>query len=103
MEFSYIFLIIASAKFVFANSAANLKTRIVNGQAFERGAYPWIVALLYQEEGMTPKYFCGATVLSSSFIISGKGKKIYFNINQQKIVLSRSLFPRKKLRNESRS
>lgn len=44
---------------------------IVLGQDFVHGSYPWIVALLYT--GTTPyTFFCGGTVISKTFVISGK-------------------------------
>lgn len=44
---------------------------IIHGQSFERGAFPWIVALLHT--GFNPyKFFCGGTLISKTFVISGK-------------------------------
>lgn len=43
---------------------------IVGGQNFTRGAFPWIVALLHT--GWTPpKFFCGGTLISKTFVITG--------------------------------
>lgn len=46
---------------------------IVNGQSFSRGDYPWIVALVYTTTS-PPSFFCGGTIISSTFVISGKRK-----------------------------
>lgn len=44
---------------------------IVHGQSFPRGSFPWIVALISKETD-PPSYFCGGTVISRAFVISGK-------------------------------
>lgn len=43
---------------------------IVHGQSFTRGSYPWIVALM-RTESTPPQFFCAATLISKSFVISG--------------------------------
>lgn len=43
---------------------------IIRGKTFPRGTYPWIVALMHT--GFSPpKYFCGGTLISATFVISG--------------------------------
>lgn len=44
---------------------------IVRGQRFSRGDFPWIVALLHTRDG-PPSFFCGGTLISSTFVVSGK-------------------------------
>lgn len=48
---------------------------IVRGQSFPRGSFPWIVALLHTDFS-PPRFFCGGTLISKSFVISG----MYFNV-----------------------
>lgn len=44
---------------------------ISKGQNFTRGDFPWIVALM--DATIKPvEYFCGGTLISSTFVISGK-------------------------------
>lgn len=43
---------------------------IVQGQDFIRGSLPWIVALMHL--GFSPPaFFCGGTLISKNFVISG--------------------------------
>lgn len=51
-----------------ANSISN---RIIHGQDFERGTFPWIVALMYTG-GIQARFFCGASLISKTFVISGE-------------------------------
>lgn len=44
---------------------------IVRGRNFSRGTFPWIVALSYKGFG-PPKFFCGGTLISKTFVISGE-------------------------------
>lgn len=44
---------------------------IVRGQRFSRGNFPWIVALTYTKVH-PPAFFCGGTIISSNFVVSGK-------------------------------
>lgn len=44
---------------------------IIRGQSFSRGSFPWIVALLYKQTE-PPSFFCGGTLISSTFVLSGK-------------------------------
>lgn len=46
---------------------------IVGGKSFFRGSFPWIVALTYTKSE-PPKFFCGATLISSKFVTSGELK-----------------------------
>lgn len=44
---------------------------IVRGQKIERGDFPWIVALMRTDKGPA-SFFCGGTLISSSFVVSGR-------------------------------
>lgn len=44
---------------------------IVGGRTFSRGKFPWIVALM-NIRIRPAQYFCGGTLISSDFVISGK-------------------------------
>lgn len=44
---------------------------IMNGNTFTRGTFPWIVALNYQGFNET-KFFCAGTLISTTFVMSGK-------------------------------
>lgn len=44
---------------------------IVKGRNFPRGTYPWTVALMHT--GFSPpRFFCGGSLISATFVISGK-------------------------------
>lgn len=44
---------------------------IVRGSGFSRGDFPWIVALM-QTKNQPVSFFCGGTLISSTFVITGK-------------------------------
>lgn len=44
---------------------------IIRGQDFQRGSFPWIVALTHLDYE-PPKFFCAGTLISKTFVISGK-------------------------------
>lgn len=44
---------------------------IVWGQNFSRGTFPWIVPLISLKREL-PSYFCGGTIISSTFVLSGE-------------------------------
>lgn len=46
---------------------------IVHGQSFSRGNFPWIVALMYTKV-QPPIFFCAGTIISPTFVTSGKRK-----------------------------
>lgn len=48
---------------------------IYQGHSFLHGAYPWIVALKKKSPHYLPKFFCGGTIISSNFVLSGKINK----------------------------
>lgn len=50
---------------------------IVRGKTFPRGTYPWIVALMHTGYS-PPKYFCGGTLISATFVVSGSNCGITF-------------------------
>lgn len=56
----------------FLLSAIRESSGIAGGQSFVRGDYPWIVALSFVEGLEKPIYFCGGSLISSTFVISGK-------------------------------
>lgn len=43
---------------------------VLGGQTFKRGDYPWLVALMLLKN--PPQFFCGGTIISSSFVLTGK-------------------------------
>lgn len=43
---------------------------IYGGRDFTRGEYPWIVALM-NTENTVPTFFCGGTLISLNFVLSG--------------------------------
>lgn len=47
---------------------------VVGGEDFERGLFPWNVALLQNIDftGLPPAHACGGTLVSRTFVISGK-------------------------------
>lgn len=58
-----------------ANECGKSKTSaglVVGGQSLKRGDFPWIVALLFWEDIDKHSYFCGGTLISPTFVISGK-------------------------------
>lgn len=78
-------LIITAAIVAYANPVVNRSARntdtcgiskkgaglVVRGQNFRRGDFPWIVALIYTLT-KPPSYFCGGTLISTKFVLSGK-------------------------------
>lgn len=44
---------------------------IINGKDTRRGEFPWIVALMRTTE-RSSDFFCGAVLISSTFVITGK-------------------------------
>lgn len=56
------------------------KGLIVLGRSFSRGDFPWIVALMYSKVS-PPTYFCAGTLVSSTFVLSGKknGNELLIN------------------------
>lgn len=58
---------------------------IVNGQNFTRGTLPWIVAFIHIG-WKPPKFFCGGSLISTSYVISGKISKLNY-------VISLNFFP----------
>lgn len=45
---------------------------VINGTQFERGSYPWMVALMYKKDFQPPKYFCGGSLISSTHVVTGE-------------------------------
>lgn len=46
---------------------------VVRGQKFSRGDFPWTVALLFVGND-PPKFFCGGTLISATFVVTGRQK-----------------------------
>lgn len=44
---------------------------LTNEQDVTRGAFPWIVALMHAKIN-PPELFCGGTLVSQTFVVSGK-------------------------------
>jgi len=51
------------------------KGEIVQENAIERGAVPWIVALLRTNNRDQPTFFCGGTLITAQHILTGKNRK----------------------------
>lgn len=45
---------------------------IVNGQGFDRGKWPWMVALMKKRKSEPPRFFCGGTLVSATRVLTGK-------------------------------
>jgi hypothetical protein len=43
---------------------------VIGGSNFQRGSWPWMVALMQKTES-TPKLFCGGVLISSTKILTG--------------------------------
>jgi secreted trypsin-like serine protease len=43
---------------------------VIGGSNFQRGSWPWMVALMQKTEA-TPKLFCGGVLISSTKILTG--------------------------------
>lgn len=50
---------------------------IYNGESFQRGLWPWMVAMMFRIRNRAPKFFCGATLISDSKVITGKKCAIF--------------------------
>lgn len=46
---------------------------IIGGNDFQRGAWPWMVALMVKST-LPPKLFCGGVLVSSTKVLTGKLK-----------------------------
>lgn len=44
---------------------------IIGGNDFQRGAWPWMVALMVKST-LSPKLFCGGVLVSSTKVLTGK-------------------------------
>lgn len=72
-------LLICFTAFAFVDSNQNVTCGIskgpsgfiVRGQKILRGDFPWAVALLYAGN-VPPSFFCGGTLISDTFVVSGK-------------------------------
>ena len=53
---------------------------IIGGDNFKRGDYPWNVALMWKNK-TPPEFFCGATLISLSHVITGEF--VTFNMNKK--------------------
>lgn len=45
---------------------------VLGGREFQRGDFPWMVALLKKENFEPPKYRCGGTLISLKHILTGE-------------------------------
>lgn len=53
---------------------------IFGGEKFERGTWPWMVAMLNRQSKMDNKFFCSGTLVSSSKVVTGEKEiKTFFN------------------------
>lgn len=70
----------------FANDACGVPSQttslIIRGDDFQRGAWPWLVALL-QKAVSPPKLFCGAVLVSPKKVITGE-----FAVSKEKLKLT---------------
>jgi secreted trypsin-like serine protease len=62
--------------FSFASSL-NEMTQVNRGSSFkmidfERGSYPWMVALMYIKDTKSPSFFCGGSLISKKHVLTGK-------------------------------
>lgn len=69
----------------------NWRNDISNGQDFEKGSWPWMVALMSLKESPA-KIFCAGTLVSMGRVVTGKNLR---NINSKAI--QRKKFPSPKL------
>lgn len=44
---------------------------IVSGKSFERGKFPWMVALMEKINSEHPTFFCGGTLVSTNKVMTG--------------------------------
>lgn len=44
---------------------------IVEGYKFTRGAWPWMVALMFKRDEEPLKFFCGGTLVSPNKVVTG--------------------------------
>lgn len=52
-------------------SEASFVSRIFEGESFDRGVWPWMVALL-NNKSTPPKFFCGGTLITNKKVVTGK-------------------------------
>lgn len=46
-------------------------SRIFDGESFDKGAWPWMVALL-NRKSTPPKFFCAGTLITNKKVVSGE-------------------------------
>lgn len=46
-------------------------SRIFDGESFDKGAWPWMVALL-NRKSTPPKFFCAGTLITNKKVVTGK-------------------------------
>lgn len=51
---------------------------IIGGDDFERGTWPWMVAM-FTRRNRVERFFCGGTLVTSSIVVSGK------NLNRSRL------------------
>lgn len=49
----------------------NISPLVIDGERFERGAFPWLVALLYTANNQE-KFFCGGVLVNNATVLTGK-------------------------------
>lgn len=88
--FISIFAIAVSAKTVPMQSKSSAGTcgvpklvsgLVINGRNFERGDFPWIVALIRIKQE-SAQYHGGGTLISSSFVVSGEKLERFDSLNK---------------------
>lgn len=56
------------------------KGLINNGESFERGKWPWMVAMLRKVSNSTSKFFCGGNLISRDKVLTGEIKRLFMKI-----------------------
>lgn len=49
-----------------------VKGFVVRGNDFDRGSFPWMVALMYSNDDEVPRYFCGGSLISKNHVVTGE-------------------------------
>lgn len=78
-KFKSIFLFLSVLKFVRSDTlnhdgcgkGLNVTPLIIGGEGFERGSFPWLVALLYTGKS-EQSFFCGGVLVNNVTVLTGK-------------------------------
>lgn len=49
---------------------------VYKGESFQRGSWPWMVALMHRSSAKPSKFFCGGTLVSDKKVLTGETSEL---------------------------